>query len=109
MSDHVHVLVVRAAGLSWALPMDNVEQTFAMRGRRIHDVAGVPLLIFRGQSLEVLDLASALGQPCGGEHVFLRGAVVALPPDQRHQAVECLPAVELRGATWPSRTGLRGD
>jgi chemotaxis protein histidine kinase CheA len=67
MSDPVHVLVVRAAGLPWALPMDSVEQTFGMRGRRIHDVAGVPLLIFRGQSLELLDLASALGQPCDGE------------------------------------------
>ena len=30
-------------------------------------MAGVPLLIFRGQSLEVLDLAAALGQPCDGE------------------------------------------
>ncbi len=66
MSDQVHVLVVRAAGASWALPMDRVEQAFSLRGRRIHNVAGVPLLIFRGQSLEVLELASALGQPADG-------------------------------------------
>jgi hypothetical protein len=35
MSDQVHVLVVRAAGASRALPMDGVEQTFSLRVRRI--------------------------------------------------------------------------
>jgi chemotaxis protein CheC len=82
MSDPVHVLVVRAAGLPWALPMDSVEQTFGMRGRRIHDVAGVPLLIFRGQSLEVLDLAAALGQPCDGEPP--EAAVIVWAGGRRH-------------------------
>jgi chemotaxis protein CheC len=82
MSDPVHVLVVRAAGLPWALPMDSVEQTFGMHGRRIHDVAGVPLLIFRGQSLELLDLASALGQPCDGEPP--EAAVIVWAGGRRH-------------------------
>jgi hypothetical protein len=45
--------------------MDSVEQTFAMRGRRIHDVAGAADL--PRPPLEVLDLASALGQPNDGE------------------------------------------
>jgi len=61
MSESIHVLVVRAAGLSWALPMGSVEQTFAFAERPIHTVAGVRVVVFRDDVLEVVDLAERLG------------------------------------------------
>lgn len=44
MSDSIHVLVVEAAGLPWALPMGSVEQTFAFGEHRVHAVAGSPAM-----------------------------------------------------------------
>jgi chemotaxis protein CheC len=69
MSNSIHVLVVRAQGLLWALPMDSVEQTLAFADRRVHDVAGTPVLVFRGDALEVIDIAARLGFGAGGERV----------------------------------------
>jgi chemotaxis protein CheC len=74
MSDSIHVLVVRAAGLPWALPMDSVEQTLTFADRRVHDVAGTPVIVFRNDALEVIDLAERLGLGADREHVF--GVVV---------------------------------
>jgi len=73
MSKSIHVLVVRAEGLLWALPMDSVEQTLAFADRRVHDVAGTPVLVFRGDALEVVDIASRLGF---GDSDRLAGVVV---------------------------------
>ncbi len=61
MSDLVHVLIVRAAGLPWALPMGSVEQTFAFGSHPVHDVAGTPVVVFRGDALEVVSVATKLG------------------------------------------------
>jgi chemotaxis protein CheC len=61
MPDQVHVLVVRAGGLAWALPMEAVEQTFDLRGQRAHRVGGVDVVSFRGQMVELIDLAERLG------------------------------------------------
>ncbi|HSD03032.1 MAG TPA: chemotaxis protein CheC [Gaiellales bacterium] len=69
MSNSIHVLVVRAEGLPWALPMDSVEQTLAFTDRRVHDVAGTPVLVFRGDALEVIDVAERLGFGDGGQRV----------------------------------------
>ncbi|MGA2011978.1 MAG: chemotaxis protein CheC [Solirubrobacteraceae bacterium] len=60
MPDLVHVLVVRAGGLAWALPMEAVEQTFDLRGYETHRVGNADVVCFRGQVLEVLDLAERL-------------------------------------------------
>lgn len=69
MSESIHVLVVRAEGLLWALPMDSVEQTLAFADRRVHDVAGTPVLVFRGDALEVIDIAAQLGFGADSERV----------------------------------------
>ncbi len=52
MSHPVHVLVVRAACLSWAIPMDSVEQAFESGSRRVHDVAGSRMIVFRERALD---------------------------------------------------------
>lgn len=69
MSESIHVLVVRAGGLSWALPMGSVEQTFAFRDRIVHDVAGVLVVVFREDALEVVDVAARLGVAAGADLV----------------------------------------
>ena len=74
MSESIHVLVVCAAGVPWALPMDSVEQTLAFAGRRVHDVAGTPVIVFRNDALEVVDMAKRLG--CGGDRELVAGVVV---------------------------------
>jgi chemotaxis protein CheC len=61
VSEPIHVLVVRAGSLSWALPMGSVEQTFAFAGRAVHNVAGAGVVVFRGDALEVVDVAARLG------------------------------------------------
>lgn len=66
MSESIHVLVVRAAGLSWALPMGSVEQTLAFGDRHVHDVAGAEVVVFRGDALEVIRIASRLGFTADG-------------------------------------------
>jgi chemotaxis protein CheC len=62
----VHLLVVRAGGLAWALPMDAVEQTFDLNDRATHRVGKSDVVVFRGRTLELLDLADRLGV-AGGE------------------------------------------
>jgi len=61
MSESIHVLIVRAAGLSWALPMGSVEQTLAFGDRQVHDVAGAPVVVFRDDALEVVRIGARLG------------------------------------------------
>jgi chemotaxis protein CheC len=67
MSESLHVLVVRAGGLPWALPMDSVEQAFELSRHTIHDLPGSRLVVFRGDALEVIDTAARLGLGDGGE------------------------------------------
>jgi chemotaxis protein CheC len=61
MPELVHVLVVRAGGVLWALPMAAVEQTFDLRGQVKRGVGGAGVVCFRGQVLELIDLAERLG------------------------------------------------
>jgi chemotaxis protein CheC len=61
MPDVVHVLVVRAGGLAWALPMAAVEQTFDLKAQVRRGVGGTRVVHFRGHVLELIDLADRLG------------------------------------------------
>jgi chemotaxis protein CheC len=65
LSSTVHLLVVRAGSLTWALPMESVEQTFALSAHRVHQVGEQEIVVFRGKSLEVHDLARELGVESG--------------------------------------------
>jgi chemotaxis protein CheC len=67
MSDSIHVLVVRAADLRCALPMDHVEQTFRLSDHRVHRVGDGEAVLFRDRSLPVFRLAAELGLPTEGE------------------------------------------
>jgi chemotaxis protein CheC len=67
MSDSIHVLVVRAADLRCAIPMDHVEQTFRLSDHRVHRVGAGEAVLFRDRSLAVFRLAAELGLPCEGE------------------------------------------
>ena len=60
MPDQVHVLVVRAGGLGWALPMAAVEQTFNLRDCTARRVGNIDVVSFRGRLLEVVNLADRL-------------------------------------------------
>ncbi len=61
MSDPIHLLVVRAGGLAWALPMTAVEQAFDLRQHHPYRVDNVEVVRFRDQILELLNLAERLG------------------------------------------------
>ncbi len=61
MSDPIHVLVVRAGGLAWALPMTAVEQAFNLEDHEVRNVGGIRVVRFRDQVLELFDLAERLG------------------------------------------------
>ena len=60
MPDQVHLLVVRAGGLAWALPMASVEQTFDLREHAPHRAGNAEVVRFRGQILELVNLAQRL-------------------------------------------------
>jgi chemotaxis protein CheC len=64
MPDPVLLLVVRAGGLAWALPMAAVEQTFDLRSHVAHRVGNAEVVCFRGQILELVNLADRLHLTC---------------------------------------------
>ena len=93
MSQPVHVLLVRADGLLWALPVDNVDQTLELAGRSIHDVGGLPMVMFRDAALEVIDVAAVLS---GAPPADRRSAVIVWAGGRRRAfAVD-----ELVGQVW---------
>ena len=65
MSESVHILVVRAGGLPWALPMNSVEQTFDLRSQVSRRVGTTQVVRFRGTVIELVNLADRLGQDPG--------------------------------------------
>jgi chemotaxis protein CheC len=65
MSESVHILVVRAGGLPWALPMNSVEQTFDLRSQVSRQVGDQHVVRFRGTVIELVNLAERLGQDPG--------------------------------------------
>ncbi len=77
MPDSVHLLVVRAGGLPWALPMAAVEQTFNLRDQTVRHVGRIEMVRFRGQVLELVDVAQRLGvehqQPTAAVVVWASG------------------------------------
>lgn len=64
MPEPIHLLVVRAGGLAWALPMAAVEQTFDLRQHESHRFASGEFVRFRGQILEVVNLGERLDLVC---------------------------------------------
>lgn len=60
MSEPLHVLVVRAGGLAWALPMAAVEQTFDLRVHRARRVGDAQVVCFRDHVIDLVDLADRL-------------------------------------------------
>jgi chemotaxis protein CheC len=60
MPDQILLLVVRAGGLPWALPMAAVEQTFDLRSHAARRVGKAEVVSFRGQILELVNLADRL-------------------------------------------------
>jgi chemotaxis protein CheC len=67
MAQPVHLLIVRAGGLAWGLPMDSVEQTFNLRAHRVHRHGQANMVLFRDETLEVRSLAEALELPSTDE------------------------------------------
>ena len=84
MSESVHILVVRTGGLSWALPMSAVEQTFDLRSRFARRVGSAEVVCFRGQVIELISLGERLG-------------VVPGNPDRRRRRVGVRPPSRVRG------------
>jgi chemotaxis protein CheC len=86
MSEPIHALIVRAAGLQWALPMGSVEQTFAFGERQVHAVAGKQVVVFRDDALEVIRIAERLG--FGADTPLVAGVVVWAGGRRRAFAVD---------------------
>lgn len=61
MSEPVHVLVVTAGGLSWALPMASVEQAFHLNDNEVRNVGETRVVRFRDEVLPLVDLRERLG------------------------------------------------
>ncbi len=62
MTPAAHLLVVRSGGAPWAFPMDAVEQTFEAGRYPSRSLgAGRAVVNFRGDALELHDLAECLG------------------------------------------------
>ncbi|MGH2861566.1 MAG: chemotaxis protein CheC [Solirubrobacteraceae bacterium] len=61
VSEPVHLLVVKAGGLSWALPMSSTEQAFHLRDHEVRQVGDLRVVRFREDVLELVDLAQRLG------------------------------------------------
>jgi chemotaxis protein CheC len=85
MSDLAHLLVVRAAGLLFGLPMAAVEQTFDLGSLRIHQVGAERCVVHRGRVLDVVDLAGVLGY---GEEPRAAGVIVWAAGRRRVFAVD---------------------
>jgi CheY-like chemotaxis protein len=56
-------LVVRAAGERWAVPLSAVLETVPLGAAGEQEAAGVRVLVRRGATMPVLDLAAAVGAP----------------------------------------------
>ena len=106
MSAPAHLLVVRAGGAPWALPMDAVEQTFDLRASAVRRVGSAQMVVFRGETLELCEIAERLGltteaEPAAGVVVWAGGrrrvfAVDSLVGQSRLERLE-IPALA-RGA-----------
>jgi chemotaxis protein CheC len=60
VSEPIHVLVVRAGGLAWALPMASVEQAFNLADHEVRNVGDMRVVRYRDEVLELIDLAEKL-------------------------------------------------
>jgi chemotaxis protein CheC len=67
VSEPVHLLVVKAGGLWWALPMPSIEQAFHLKDTEIRNVGDVKVVRFRDEVLELVDLSERLGLDAAAE------------------------------------------
>lgn len=86
MTEPVHVLLVQAGGLSWALPMASVEQAFHLKDAEVRNVGETRVVRFRDEVLELIDLAGRLslesGDPPSAVVVWGAGKRFALLVDE---------------------------
>lgn len=86
MSDPIHVLVVRAGGLAWALPMSSVEQAFNLSDHEVRHVGDMRVVRFRDEVLELIDLTEKLnlepGNPPSAVVTWTSGRRFALTVDE---------------------------
>jgi chemotaxis protein CheC len=75
----VHVLVVRAGGVAWALPMTAVEQTFNLEAQVVRGVGDAQVVCYRDQVVELINLAECLNLDGSGS----RAAVIAWATGRR--------------------------
>jgi chemotaxis protein CheC len=81
MTSLAHVLIVRAGGVPWAFPMDAVEQTFEVDRYPTRSLGASGRVVnFRGDTLELHDLAQCAGVPGAAEPA---AAVVAWAAGRR--------------------------
>lgn len=80
------LLVIRAASRSWALPVANVEQVFELGSCQVHNVGETKVVEFRGQTLELINLAQHLGleagEPQAAVAIWAAGRPLALAVDE---------------------------
>src|SRR5207244_147377 len=99
-------VLVEAAGLPYAVPLDRVERTLRLDEHPIRSIAGRRLLVLRDGARPVLDLAESLGHaPHAATHaVLVRGAgqrlalAVANVAGQRELVTRPLPRGVADGA-----------
>ncbi|HUO71064.1 MAG TPA: chemotaxis protein CheC, partial [Solirubrobacteraceae bacterium] len=115
MPDQVHLLVVRAGGLPWALPMAAVEQTFDLREHKAHRVGDMAVVCFRDQVLELIDLAERLGltqeAPSAAVVVWASGRrrAFAIEEPVGQVMIERLQLPDLATGGFTSEVVLSGD
>ena len=86
MSEPIHVLVVRAGGLAWALPMSSVEQAFNLAEHEVRHVGEMRVVRYRDEVLELIDLAERLnlevGEPQSAVVTWTSGRRFAITVDE---------------------------
>lgn len=86
--NRMHLLIVRTAGGSWGLPMDAVEQAFDLSDAVVARCGGSSVVLFRGRTLELHDLAAALGHADGDAPTPRAGVVLWAGGSRRVLAVD---------------------
>lgn len=100
-----HLLIVKAGAGLWALPMEAVEQTFRLDSVRRCRAGSATLVHYRGTTLELHDLAAALGEPTG-ENGF--GVVLWAGGQRRVFSVDTLVGqMSLDQQPMPAEAGSR--
>lgn len=116
MPETCHLLVVRAGGLPWALPMDAVEITFDLSAHRVRRVGASDVVVYRSQAIEYVDLAERLGvwgeaAPASAVVAWAAGSRVAFGVDELvgQLMLERLDLPQLASGSYSTGVTLMGD